>query len=126
MKLYIALLLSLSPIANQAGEITVIVPPGVNLGRQEVMGFLPKSVPAGTPYNRVEIVIYYFSEGIEKFIYNENSMQETMNRGSIRALIKLKNEGVLRKVLFIEADGSNREDILKNLALKLSKALAGL
>lgn len=125
MIILISLLLSLSPAAGQAGEITLTIPPGINLNRDEIKVHVPGAAPAGNPRGRIEIVIYYFSEGIEKIVYNENSMQESTHRGTIRALVKLKREGVLRRALFIDAEGRNREDILKNFSLKLSAALSG-
>jgi hypothetical protein len=115
MRLLLLLLLSVPLTAPPGGELLVRVPPGINLKEHEIRADLPARIQTRGGYDRIEIVIYYFSLGIEKFSYSENNaMQESMMKGEIKALIKLKTGTVLRKALFIAAPGTSRDQILSN------------
>jgi hypothetical protein len=78
-------------------------------------------------YDRIEIVIYRFSQGVEKLSYSgKNSLNETLTSGEIRALVKLKKNGVLRKALFVTANGARKEQILTAFAGRISEIISKL
>jgi hypothetical protein len=126
MRLLLSLLLSIPFAVPHGGELVVKIPPGIHVKEHEIRAELPGSIHTRGSYDRIEIVIYYFSLGIEKFSYNENSaMQESLMKGEIKALIKLKSSNVLRKALFIAASGTSREQIIINFTRAVTDALAG-
>ncbi len=76
--------------------------------------------------NSVEIVIYGNSSGKEIFSYSGDEQKEIQLKtqpGRIEALIKVKIDNQLKDVFFIEASGNSREEILKQLAVKLRQTL---
>lgn len=124
MQLVLSLVLSYY-FAVSPGDITITIPPSMNLQEAEVRACLPGSISMGDRYDRIELVIYYFSEGIEKFSYGDSgAMKETLGKGEIRALVKLKKAKVLRKALFISASGNNRSQLLDNFSRVLTDTLA--
>ncbi len=124
MQLLLSLFLSCH-FAASPGEIILKIPPGINLDESEVRADLPRTINTRGGYDRIEIIIYYFSQGIEKFSYSENNaMQESLMEGEIKALIKLKSNKVLRKALFVAASGTSREQIIRNFSLTVAGTLA--
>jgi hypothetical protein len=124
MRLMLTLLLSYC-LAASPGDIIIKIPPGINLEEREVRANLPENIKIGGLYERIEIVIYYFSQGVEKLSYRgKNSLQESMMAGEIRALIKLKKKNVLIKALFITASGINRDQILISFSRKFTEIIA--
>ena len=126
MRLLLSVLMSIALAAPRGGEVIIKIPHGINVGEHEIRADLPASIQTRGGYDRIEIVIYYFSLGIEKFSYSENNaMQETLMKGEIKALIKLKTGTVLRKALFIAASGTSREQIISNFNRAVTGTLAG-
>src|SRR4030042_5774028 len=100
-----------------AGEIIIKIPTGINLEKKDVRAYLPKAIDANTAYDRIEIVIYYFSQGVEKFSFTDNNvMLKSLRKGEIRSLVKIKKNKYLMKELFVNAKGANTEQILSNFA----------
>jgi hypothetical protein len=126
MQLLLSLMLSIHLAASAGGEVIIKIPPGINVREHEIRTELPGDIQTRGSYDRIEIVIYYFSLGIEKFSYNENNaMQESLMKGEIKALIKLKSNNVLRKALFVAASGTSREQIINNFTRIVTDTLAG-
>jgi hypothetical protein len=124
MQQMMAFILS-SFLAASPGGIIIKIPPGINLEEKEVRANLPENFQTGDRYDRIEIVIFYFSQGVEKFTYNgKNSLHETLTPGEIRALVKLKQKGVLRKSLFVSAGGASRDQILHAFSVKMAEIIA--
>lgn len=128
MRQAVILLLSLLLAADAAGKVIVKVPPGINLSADRVRERLAGVAPSpACRYDTFEIVIYYYSLGIETYSYSETeSLSESVKKGGIRALIKCRRNGVLGKSLFVEAEGEDEARILDNLARAVSGAVAGL
>ncbi len=101
-----------------APKLFIKVPPGIPLSEQEVRSRFPNSRDISADrYETIEIVIYVFSLGIEKLTYSESGQINTSTqKGEIKALIKLKMNSTLKKVLFVNAEGSSKEEILKNFS----------
>jgi hypothetical protein len=114
-------------IVNQAnaGGVIIKIPPGIDLSEPEIRAHLSENTRTIlNKHDLVEIVIYYFSLGIEKFTYSDDdSMSLTSQKGEIRALIKLKNNAVLKDVLFIQAYGNSRQQILESFSQSITDAL---
>jgi hypothetical protein len=114
-------------LASTPEEIIIIIPDGVSLEEREVRANLPKNLKTGERYDRIEIVIYYFSEGVEKLSYSgKNKLDETLTRGEIRALVKLKKNGRLCKALFVAAQGARKDQILTAFAGRISEIVSKL
>jgi hypothetical protein len=107
------------------GGIIIKIPAGIELSEQEVREILPKNARNIVPaYDMIEIVIYYFSLGIEKFTFSDTDpLTLSSQKGEIQALIKLKKNAVLTKALFVKADGSSREDILRSFSRSIADIL---
>jgi len=114
-------------LASSPDGIIIRIPQGINLEEREVRESLPKNLKTSGRYDRIEIVIYRFSQGVEKLSYSgKNSLNETLTSGEIRALIKLKKNGVLRKALFVTANGARKEQILTAFAGRISEIISKL
>ena len=114
-------------LASSPDGIIIRIPQGINLEEREVRESLPKNLKTSGRYDRIEIVIYRFSQGVEKLSYSgKNSLNETLTSGEIRALIKLKKNGVLRKALFVTAQGARKEQILTAFAGRISEIISKL
>jgi len=121
----LSIVLSIILAAPPVGELVVKIPAGISLKEDEVRADLPGSMRTRSGYDRIEIIIYYFSQGIEKFSYvDNNAMKESQTKGEIKALIKCKSNRVLRKALFVTASGASREQILLNFARVVNDTLA--
>ncbi len=124
MQVLLSLLLSLSFSAT-SGDVLLKIPRGIDLREQELQADLPRAVPTRASYDRIEIVIYYFSQGIEKFTYSDNNtMKESLMKGEMKALVKMKKNNVLRKAFFIAASGANREQIIQNFCKAVAETLS--
>lgn len=74
----------------------------------------------------VEIVIFSFSSGKELFSYSEDKPGDILSStqiGKIEALVKIKQDNNLVKVLFINATGNSKKDVLHKLAIASREAL---
>jgi len=124
MQVLLSLLLSIN-LSAATGEILLKIPPGVILREQEIPADLLRPINTKGGYDRIEIVIYYFSQGIEKFSYNDNNtMKESLMKGEIKALLKLKRYNVLDKALFVTASGTSREQIIRNFCKTVLETLS--
>jgi len=124
MQVLLSLLLSIN-LSAATGEILLKIPPGVILREQEIQADLLRPINTKGGYDRIEIVIYYFSQGIEKFSYNDNNtMKESLMKGEIKALLKLKRYNVLDKALFVTASGTSREQIIRNFCKTVLETLS--
>ncbi|MBN1497998.1 MAG: hypothetical protein JXA07_14590 [Spirochaetes bacterium] len=98
------------------GDVKITIPSGIALEEREVRTILPDRVTV-CRYDGIEIVVYYYSSGIERLSYGANNeIQESAGDGKIEALIKLKQKGVLVRVIFITARGNGKEAILRNFS----------
>ena len=68
MQLAITFIFSCFLAASPVG-IVIKTPPGINLEEREVRAKLPEIIKTGGRFDKIEIVIYYFSQGVEKFSY---------------------------------------------------------
>lgn len=114
-------------LASSPDGIIIRIPQDINLEEREVRSSLPSNLKISSRYNRIEIVIYQFSQGVEKLSYSgKNSLDETLTTGEIKALIKLKKNGVLRKVLFVTAQGARKDQILTSFAGRITEIISKL
>ncbi|HOD14145.1 MAG TPA: hypothetical protein PLA65_01750 [Spirochaetota bacterium] len=111
-----------------AGRVLVTVPAGINLSAERVRERLAGvATPVSGRFDTFEIVIYYYSLGIETFSYSDtHPLSESVKKGGIRALIKCRKSGVLGKALFVEAEGADESQILDNFARAVSRAIGRL
>ena len=125
MQLTLSIVLTIILAAPPVGELVVKIPAGISLKEEEVRTELPRSVRTRGGYDRIEIIVYYFSQGIEKFSYGDNNaMKESQMRGEIKGLVKLKKNNVLRKALFLTASGTDREEILRGFCKTVAETLS--
>ncbi len=109
-----------------AGGVTITIPPGIALEEREIRAALPERLSTRR-YDGIEIVIYYYSLGVEKLSYGGNDeVRETAGEGKINALVKLKKKGKLGKALFISGHGTGKDAILGNFSRTLSETMAHL
>jgi hypothetical protein len=114
-------------LTSSPDGIIIRIPQGISLEEREVRANLPENLKTSGRYDRIEIVIYRFSQGVEKLSYSgKNSLNETLTSGEIRALVKLKKNGVLRKALFVTANGARKEQILTAFAGRISEIISKL
>jgi hypothetical protein len=114
-------------LTSSPDGIIIRIPQGISLEEREVRANLPENLKTSGRYDRIEIVIYRFSQGVEKLSYSgKDSLNETLTSGEIRALIKLKKNGVLRKALFVTANGARKEQILTAFAGRISEIISKL
>jgi hypothetical protein len=105
----------------------VSVAPNIGITEREAIAAV-SSVLKETNSGRylIEIVIFSYSSGKEVFSYPENN-PDKMNiktfSGNISALLKFKQEKVLQKVIFLEAEGNGKEEILRGLAKEIQRAV---
>lgn len=117
-----------------------------NIRNYSVPSSFKISVPAEIPLNKIniskqlqkrfnlhrkqkklfaEIVILSYSSGKEIFSYSEKKSKnvevKTLN-GSIEAMIKIRDNDLLKEILFIKAVGSSKEEIINNFIHKLIEA----
>ena len=119
----ISLAITILLFAASAGceEITIkyYVPDDINLTENELA-----FAPVKSKYQSIEVVIYYYSESIERLAYNENSeFSQSTKMGGIKSLVKLKKGRKLAKVLFVEATGESKTEIIKNFHDSLKKII---
>lgn len=73
----------------------------------------------------VEIVIYGYSSGKETFFYSENGGNVLMDtkKGSIEALVKVKQDMKIKDIYFLKAIGNAKDEIIESLALEAKRIL---
>jgi hypothetical protein len=74
----------------------------------------------------VEIIIYSQSSGKEIFSYSDDKQNEITTKsrpGEIEALIKIKNNSILKSVFFIKAEGNYKKEMFQKLAAKLHSTI---
>lgn len=109
------------------GRITVTIPPGIPLREDAVAKHLPGSATLPADCDEAEVVVYHFSRGVERFTLDDNgSLEESLSSGRAECLVKIKRNGNLIKVLFIDSRGRTMNEILDNLGKALMRALANL
>ena len=121
----ILLLLFIATGICAAESVNIIIPEGINLTRKEIMKDIYSSVISKAKWNgAVEIVFYYYSRGAETLSYSDKGkiLQKTKT-GKIKVLVKLKKDNLLKKAIFTSAEGKNKEQIIKKIALKIVEAV---
>jgi hypothetical protein len=109
-----------------SGMVMIKIPPGVPLEESAVRAALPGNIAVGKGFDRIEIVVYYFSLGIERLSYGDNDeIRESAQEGKMKALIKLKKNGVLTRALFISSGGAGKDEILKAFSREFAVTIAG-
>ncbi|MBN2401118.1 MAG: hypothetical protein JXN64_01840 [Spirochaetes bacterium] len=75
----------------------------------------------------VEITVFGYSSGKEVFYYFKDNSPDDIKiktySGNINALVKIKKQKILRKVIFLNAEGNSKEEILQALAKELQRAI---
>ena len=127
----IAVLLILMPVfffpairaeEHKIEKLKITIPAGISLMEGEIRERLPEDLTRiKNDYDTIEIVIYYYSIGTEKLSYgDEENFGLTSNDGKIMSLIKLSKNGALQRVIFIDAAGSGKDEILSNFSRAVS------
>lgn len=112
---------------NCVYNYTISIGNNISIDKVEAdVAFLP--VLRQDPDSRisVEIVIFSYSSGKELFSYSEDNPGDILSStqtGKIEALVKIKQDNKLVKVLFINAAGNSKKDILHKLANASHEAL---
>lgn len=111
--------------ARAIERLKITIPAGISLTEGEIRTRLPAAISwEHRDYDEIEIVIYYFTAGTEKLSYNDaDDFGLTSNDGNIKSLIKLKKKTSLIQVLFVDAGGSGRENILVNFSHAITSSL---
>lgn len=112
-------------------RLVITVPPDIALDGDRLTATLHKRT--GTlelPETiTVEFVVTGYSQGKEIFSYAENSKdgtRHTLEDGYLRAIVKVKRQGKLHKVYFMESRGHAESDILEKAAAGLRRRLERL
>jgi hypothetical protein len=112
---------------NCVSNYTISVAGNIVLNKEEVSAALSSVLKEniGNPFS-IEIIIFGYSSGKEVFSFFDNN-QENNNiktyAGNISALVKIKHENTLQKVLFLNANGNGKEEILRELAREIGRAV---
>lgn len=102
-------------------RISVRVPSTTSLSPEEIRSFLPPdSKTVGRDSGNLEIVVTRYSPGIRRLSYAGDSITEKFDRAYIHTLVTFRRDNRVEKVYFIEARGRSREELLRNLARKIS------
>lgn len=108
-------------VSRNNDSIVIHIPDEISLQKNEITPLLD-NLKIIESYQKLEIVFFYFSTGIERISYNgKNSISQVILDGGIKALLKFKNNNKLLKVLFIEAKGRGKKDILKKFREKINE-----
>jgi hypothetical protein len=106
---------------------TIIIGENININKSEaenlVFSVLGKSAENGFS---AEILFFGFSLGKELFSYsagNPDNPKFQIYPGRAEILVKIKHNGELKRVFFIKAEGSNRQEIMENLSAGLRNEL---
>ena len=106
-------------------QVKLVILQGVSLSAGEITRHLPGMTITGSDRDAGrEITVYYFSAGVERYSYSDNGIITFSNPpGTIKALVKLRKGGRLKKVFFVSSSGKSREEIIRNFAGKIMKIL---
>lgn len=101
----------------------VRISPGINLSVNEV---LSATSPYASDMNRhpysFEILIYYYSSGIETTTYSPDGKEAKITeKGILKAAVKFRKHGKFDDVIFVYAFGDNKKEILESFASEMKK-----
>lgn len=112
-------------IHSQHRHIIISVAPGLSISTRDFAGTL-KQESGPSDGNEIEVLILSYSSGKEIFTLS-NSSHETITvrrtSGSIEALIKIREDHVLKDVFFLKASGRSKGEIIGNLIQELRRTL---
>ena len=105
--------------------VSITAPTGQHLDSSSIASLKTRTATALDSTRCADIIIYRLTTGIEIYTYNpaDDSIKEETAAGVIKALVKIKQSGVLVKSIFITAEGFSEEDLLKALAEKVCEEL---
>jgi len=106
-------------------SLSIQVPPSVPVSGSELRALLPNPKEApGPETGTLEVVVLRYSPGIYKLSYTGKEFTEKTGRGYIRVLLKFRQGGKLVKTDFLEARGTTREELMKNVAKKINALIS--
>ena len=110
---------------SQSPHIVISVAPGLSITEHDLTSRL-KQEAGPSDGNDIEVLILSYSSGKEIFTLS-NSAQERITvkqtSGSIEALIKIREDHILKDVFFIKASGKSKEEIIGNLITELKRTI---
>lgn len=116
-----SLLLCFAASPLSADKIDFIISEGVPLEQEELVQYADNIQFSGVSEDLFfEIVIYYFSPGYEFMSVSDSGASNfRFEHGKVKSVLKIKKDDKLKDVIFFEAEGPDREAILKNFVRKL-------
>jgi hypothetical protein len=110
---------------SQHRHIIISVAPGLLISTSDFAGRL-KQEPGPSNGNDIEVLILSYSSGKEIFTLSNSSQERiTVRRtsGSIEALIKIREDHILKDVYFLKASGRSKGEIIGNFITELKRTL---
>lgn len=118
LKIIVSLTIFSSIIFPLYADIKVRIPPSIDLKDDDLIGV--RDIYSGK--NEIEIIIYSYSTGPVSFSYDgKEAIREDVSAGWIKAIVKLKKNGKLSDVSFIEAKGSSKEELISGIIKAIKK-----
>ena len=110
---------------NVYSQITVSTPKGVQISPENIKtAVLQQLILDPQSARTLELTIYEYSSGKEKLIYDINGSISSSNEAAyMKVLCSVTENGSLNKAFFVEASGSNDEQLITSLKTELMKQL---
>jgi hypothetical protein len=107
--------------------VTVTIPEGCSVTEKEIRSALPQNLifPEKTK-DLLEMTVYECSSGKEKLICDKNGeIREEREEGYIKLLMKIRRNGTIKKLIFLEAKGSGNAAMLEELKMRIGDQIRG-
>ncbi len=118
------ILCAISTIHAKENSVCVTVARHISINSDEIKDCIEHN---NNSYEQIEIIIYYFSRGVETLTLSEDAeMSRTVSDGKIKCLMKFKNKKKLKKIIFLEATGNEHDDLVKKLIVSINKHINGV
>ena len=110
---------------NVYSQITVSTPKGVQISPENIKTAVLQQLILDPQSARIlELTIYEYSSGKEKLIYDIDGNISSSNEAAyMKVLCAITENGRLNKAFFVEASGSNDEQLITSLKTELMKQL---
>ncbi len=105
--------------------ITVTIPEDFAITEREIRSALPQDlIVPGKAKDLLEITVYEYSSGKEKLICDKKGeIREESEEGYIKLLIKIRRNGAIKRLIFVDAMGSGNADMLEELKIRIDYQL---
>ncbi len=115
----IPLLSSCSTIKWSYGSIIITIPGNIHLTEDEVRKAFTGSGNTGDK-GLLEVTVYSYTAGYESIWYEgEGNFRQKNHNAGMKLLLKLKRGNTLEQVMFITAEGRDKDDMIINLSKKI-------